>query len=97
MKQWNELTHQEKQFAFNKEINATLQAVTEAGADLFPELSEYIDKAAAEMENMRTPWFFAETLYEMIPFTICKIALRYAKTCLYARPGEPSIIRGIIQ
>jgi len=94
MKIWQELDHEQKKIAFEREFKAVLEAISEGIP--FPEIEEAIDKAVNESESMRTPWFFHEYLMEYGGLTLKKLIIRYAKKRLYAEKQDPYVIYGVL-
>jgi hypothetical protein len=91
MKKWNDLTPGEREKVIERETNSTLQAIAEAGGNLFPELEAEIEAAWKIAERNRTPWFFAPILYQDIPGAkekIDAITLNFCESALYAEAGE---------
>ena len=93
MKTWNELSHSEKRIVFDKELNDTLKAITEA-PEMFPELEQEISRAWNIAESNRTPWFFIEILYHEshCKLKIQKIAVRFLHSAVFRTTLDKYVI-----
>jgi hypothetical protein len=100
MKTWTELTEDEKERVRKKLINDQLTFLTEIGPNYFhPDQSDLRAAATAafeEAENMKTPWFAHEYLWDnplIQEYIKDYVEFIASEDILYLEPGEGNMRR----
>lgn len=102
LKTYEQLTPEQQKAAQEKELNELLKAVVtgeirfndEANHD---DLQARIDGALRHAEEMQTPWFAGEIIMERCGDDLRSLAEAGAEQNLYAEPGDPPVVYGIIK
>jgi len=100
MKPFGELTPEQQNKALITALNQVLEDFIE-GDMRFGEtrLDDLLDKAWDEARAMQTPWFVCE--YVMDKPLLVEATNRLARACavaaMYAEPGDPEVIWGVIE
>lgn len=95
MKQYSELTEEQKKSAREIHLGRLLESVIEV-PHFFPELEERLNEARRKADKMQTPWFISEYIMYTCRKDLERMAEEQAYESQYSEPDDLQVISGVV-